>query len=1559
METGTELPQRYSSLRCARRSLDAATLPGYSMWAVGAADSTTRGARTHTGYTVNNKEISANSLSTEAYPPAHGALLRPASATVSIGFSEGTPRRAWMPVPIYQLHDRAPRRLSSLTAGSYNTAALQRSSLVPPLSELAATTASLPQPQSQQQHQQLISVGPARIIAAAAAGGGAGHGGIGFAAHELGSGASGAGLGASALGGSSSRRSSWLLAATHAPLDNGFLRPYHNLHQLAGFDAPPLLQLLPHQHPQYPPGLGLGHGPGRGAAARGSCGHPHPQPHLYQVVGRSHSGVVRARSATIKRPRVGSGTDAGGGGGGREMSVTAAAAAAVVAAGARGAAAGQHDPTAASSLTALGSLARRAHSMVNISLHPPYPPHDSHPVQMHAGGVMTGGGGGRVDSSGGGGDEGWRGRAGAAADAGGGAVATAVMQQPRGLLMRSWRSIVSVATRGSVGGGGGGETTLADCTAADCITTGGGSTAVGGGAGVCSVHAAGSFQYARATSGGVEYSVLSITGGGGGGCAGGGGGRDSGSSCAARSSAARQLLQADAGGGGSGGEGLWHCTTCFVQWEKFQPFANMVSVSGRSFHLATAFIFVACLSTFAPAALLPSARVDLDLSRSAAGGAAVAALATAALAHFPLSALLLSRVGPRYTQVLVLLLTAPSLACMALVRSSAGFLAVRLMSGASLTAFTCAHFWLAATIRAVELPSALATASCWGTAGAGAGLLAMPLLAAGLQAWYPAATAWRSAFYLPATAHVLLAFATFAFGQDTPEGDLLDRRKLPHVLLYGGGGGGGGVAVGLESPAAVPLPRRNRVSSRARRPGGPPSSASASASASKAEAEARRRLGPPPHALLLGGGGGGGSGGNGGAVSLDGDLGTVALEVLRARGLDLILSGAGGGGGGPPLERSWPPAAAVDGSGGGGGGGGGGGEPLQPDSGGDNSPPPPPPFPLNPPPAPPPTYPRPRPASAPPLGASPPQSRSHPELQLPQHQPHPQPLPTAAQMLQLPPPSAQPWLMERTSPAASRHTTSTYYQHHYHHLHQYYHQHHNHHTYSHTYSHNLHAGNGPPPRKQRPEASQGHSPPTSATAPSAAASAAGTTPPHSGSAPLAALYGIAPSPVPPSRPSERQSHPRLVSELATLRELEVGDSGEGGEGGERLTAADGSLATGGGPPRSRSSGAVAASPFNTTAAVATEAAMAAEEAMAAAERDAKLSLLETPAHFVCNLYGFPYTHRDALMDPYVWALALSYGCCFGSQLAALNSLPAYLDHSFGLRPVPAGAVACLMGLMHLLARPAGAWLVTEGRQPQQPPAAAAAVAAVEPGCGGGCGCCVGGCCCCGCWGPRGGRQRRRCASVGWPRGLAALWLSQSGGGLCCALLGGVASGSLGATVVLVVLFGLGCQMAAGMVLALTALAAPPCPPPPATATACSSSAAASSALASPSSRSPYVVVADVVVGGGLVGAVVLQAACFSNGGLSYAFGWIWMGVAIVVGALLTALLLAAAAGGCCVSPLGYRSAAAAASASASSSSSSTSSSPTSPSWWWWCCGSGSRCDGGGDWPAEDDGSPSV
>jgi len=193
----------------------------------------------------------------------------------------------------------------------------------------------------------------------------------------------------------------------------------------------------------------------------------------------------------------------------------------------------------------------------------------------------------------------------------------------------------------------------------------------------------------------------------------------------------------------------------------------------RAFHLNWISFMLTFISTFAPAALLPVIRESLYLTRHDVGNAGIAAVC-GAIASRVMMGNLVDQFGPRYGFSFLLLLTAPAIYCMALVQGGVGFIITRLFIGFSLAAFVCCQFWCTSMFNTKVVGSANAIAAGWGNMGGGVTHFLMPLIWQGFMRITPSFMAWRWAFFVPASCHVLMGMAVMLFAQDLPRGNYRD-----------------------------------------------------------------------------------------------------------------------------------------------------------------------------------------------------------------------------------------------------------------------------------------------------------------------------------------------------------------------------------------------------------------------------------------------------------------------------------------------------------------------------------------------------------------------------------------------------------------------------------------------------------------------------------------------------------------------------------------------------------------------------------------------------------------
>ncbi|KAK9119769.1 hypothetical protein Scep_017862 [Stephania cephalantha] len=213
----------------------------------------------------------------------------------------------------------------------------------------------------------------------------------------------------------------------------------------------------------------------------------------------------------------------------------------------------------------------------------------------------------------------------------------------------------------------------------------------------------------------------------------------------------------------------------------------------RTFHLSWVSFFACFVSTFAAPPLLPVIRDDLNLTATDIGNAGIASVSGAVFARVAMGTAC-DLVGPRLASACLILLTAPAVYFFSAASSPVSFLLVRFFTGFSLATFVSTQFWMSSMFSASLVGTANGIAAGWGNLGGGATQLIMPLVYELIRKIGATEfTAWRIAFFIPATFQTLTALCVLIFGQDLPDGNYNTLQKsgektkdqFSHVLYHG------------------------------------------------------------------------------------------------------------------------------------------------------------------------------------------------------------------------------------------------------------------------------------------------------------------------------------------------------------------------------------------------------------------------------------------------------------------------------------------------------------------------------------------------------------------------------------------------------------------------------------------------------------------------------------------------------------------------------------------------------------------------------------------------------
>lgn len=207
----------------------------------------------------------------------------------------------------------------------------------------------------------------------------------------------------------------------------------------------------------------------------------------------------------------------------------------------------------------------------------------------------------------------------------------------------------------------------------------------------------------------------------------------------------------------------------------------------RTLYIHIFALFTAFMSVFTTSAVISEIREDLGITKPQIGYSGLMT-STGNVIMRVVAGLLCDLIGPRYTMSICLLLTAPAVFGMSLVRSYTGFCVCRFITGMQLGSFVVNQYVATTFFSTKVVGFANGIAAGWGNTGAGFIQILMPRILANIVTYQHPFTAWRLTFFIPGCFNLLAAFLVLRFTVDTPDGNYraLYRAKwrAPEHLLH-------------------------------------------------------------------------------------------------------------------------------------------------------------------------------------------------------------------------------------------------------------------------------------------------------------------------------------------------------------------------------------------------------------------------------------------------------------------------------------------------------------------------------------------------------------------------------------------------------------------------------------------------------------------------------------------------------------------------------------------------------------------------------------------------------
>mmetsp|Transcript_15729 Transcript_15729/g.23421 ORF Transcript_15729/g.23421 Transcript_15729/m.23421 type:complete len:462 (+) Transcript_15729:70-1455(+) len=191
----------------------------------------------------------------------------------------------------------------------------------------------------------------------------------------------------------------------------------------------------------------------------------------------------------------------------------------------------------------------------------------------------------------------------------------------------------------------------------------------------------------------------------------------------------------------------------------------------RAFYISTFSFFIAFLSWFSFAPLMPEVKKDLGLTKNEVYSANITAVTATVAARFVIGPLC-DTFGARQTFSLLLFLGCIPTYFSGLVQNAQDLTIIRFFIGILGATFVCNQSWSSQMFAKEIIGVANATSAGWGNLGGGVTNIAMTALWNGFKTLTDSETAWRISFVVPATIVLLCSIAVLLIAEDCPKGDI-------------------------------------------------------------------------------------------------------------------------------------------------------------------------------------------------------------------------------------------------------------------------------------------------------------------------------------------------------------------------------------------------------------------------------------------------------------------------------------------------------------------------------------------------------------------------------------------------------------------------------------------------------------------------------------------------------------------------------------------------------------------------------------------------------------------